>query len=91
MKQPASFTWFGERNRPMDVYRPCPCGICSKNRRGVGYLSFSDGEGHGFTVWIEKESVFERLKHALRQRRAQRSTLTIQSKRKRDIRKRAVN
>lgn len=59
------FTWKGERNRPLDVYRPCSCGTCSATQNGIGYLSFSDGDGWGFTVWLEDEEVFLMLKAAL--------------------------
>lgn len=66
MRARADFIWKGERNRQLGVYRPCRCRVCSKNRRGVGYLSFSDGNGSGFTVWIENEMVLRRLRTALR-------------------------
>ncbi|HYM78781.1 MAG TPA: HNH endonuclease [Candidatus Dormibacteraeota bacterium] len=65
------FAWNGERNRPLDVYRPCPCGICSGNRKGVGYLSCSDAKGHGFTVWIQSEEIFRRLSSVFRKTRLQ--------------------
>lgn len=67
MRDSADFVWNnGERNRQLSVYRPCPCGTCSSTRKGVGYLSYSDANGRGFTVWIEDEKVFRRLKSALR-------------------------
>jgi hypothetical protein len=67
MGESADFIWNnGERNRQLSVYRPCPCGTCSSIRRGVGYLSFSDMKGRGFTVWLENEEVFQRLRDALR-------------------------
>jgi len=66
MGESADIVWNGEKNRQLDVYRACPCGVCSKNREGVGYLSFSDANGRGFTIWIEDENVFRRLRHALR-------------------------
>jgi len=55
------FVWDGERNRELSVYRPCSCGICSKGRRGVAYLSSSNASGQGFTIWIENEEVVKRL------------------------------
>lgn len=58
--------WTGERNRQLNVYRPCPCGVCSKNRKGFGYLSSSDENGLGFTIWIEDERVFRGLVRVLR-------------------------
>jgi hypothetical protein len=66
MGESAGFIWKGERNRQLAVYRQCQCNVCSKSSRGVGYLSFSDANGDGFTVWIEDEIVFRRLKTALR-------------------------
>jgi len=66
MKENTDLVWNGERNRQLRVYRPCPCNICSKNRKGVGYLSFSDTEGRGFTIWLENENVYRRLRSALR-------------------------
>lgn len=68
------FVWNdAERNRRLDVYRPCPCGTCSVCRRGVGYLSFSDDRGNGFTVWLQDEEVFDRLGAALNQLRKEHS------------------
>lgn len=66
MREGADLIWKGERNRQLATYRSCQCNVCSKSSRGVGYLSFSDGNGNGFTVWIEDEKVFRRLKNALR-------------------------
>jgi hypothetical protein len=66
MGESGDVIWKGERNRQLAVYRPCQCSACSKSSRGVGYLSFSDANGNGFTVWIENEMVFRRLKTALR-------------------------
>jgi hypothetical protein len=64
------FAWNrGEMNRQLTVYRPCTCGTCSAVRQGVGYLSFSDSHGRGFTVWLENEEVFQRLRRALGQLR----------------------
>lgn len=61
--------WNGERNRPLNVYRPCSCIECSANREGVGYLSYSDAGGNGFTLWIEDEAVFRQAQRALGQLR----------------------
>jgi hypothetical protein len=66
MGESADIIWIGEKNRQLGVYRACPCGVCEKSRLGIGYLSFSDANGHGFTIWIEDEKVFRRLRHALR-------------------------
>lgn len=72
MAKGADTVWNGERNRQLDVYRPCPCGVCSKNQIGVGYLSSSDAKGRGFTIWIVNEEVFRRLRRALRRFRENR-------------------
>jgi hypothetical protein len=61
LKRGSDFIWYGERNRRLDVYRPCPCGGCSKHHRGIGYLSSSDAKGRVFWVLIEDEEVFQRL------------------------------
>ena len=60
------FAWKGERNRPLGMYRPCPCNVCLEARRGVGYLSWSDAKGHGFTMWVESEKVFRMMRRALK-------------------------
>jgi hypothetical protein len=66
VRQSPDLTWDGEKNRQLSVYRACPCGVCSKSRNGCGFLSCSDANGHGFTVWIENEKVFRTLRRALR-------------------------
>jgi len=66
MRESADSVWNRERNRQLAVYRPCPRGVCLGNRKGVGYLSCSDATGRGFTIWIEEEKVFRRLRHALK-------------------------
>jgi len=66
MRKGGDIVWDGERNRQLDAYRACSCGVCSKSRKGVGYLSFSDARGRGFTIWIEDEMVFRRLRNAIR-------------------------
>jgi len=60
------FTWNGERNRPLRAYRPCTCNVCSRGRMGVGYISWSDADGQGFTVWIESEGIFHMMERALK-------------------------
>jgi hypothetical protein len=66
MPDSVDFIWnSGEKNRQLAVYRPCPCGTCSIARKGIGYLSFSDAKGEGFTIWLANEEVFERLNGAL--------------------------
>ena len=66
MKKSGDIVWDGERNRQLDVYRACRCGVCSRGPKGVGYLSFSDASGRGLTIWIEDEKVFRRLRNAIR-------------------------
>jgi hypothetical protein len=54
------FTWKGEKDRPLQVLRPCHCGCDNRGGRlGVGYLTGSDEEGNGFTIWIESEEVYQ--------------------------------
>lgn len=53
------FIWVGERERPLRLYRPCSCGCDYRDgNKGIGYLSGSNQEGVGFTIWIESEEVF---------------------------------
>ena len=56
------FTWLGEKNRPVRLSRPCPCG-CDLRDGGdfVGYVSGSDKQGKGFTVEIDDESVYRAI------------------------------
>jgi len=65
MRETADCAWNGERNRPLSAYRACPCAVCSKGRRGVGYLSFSNAKGRGFTIWMRNEMVFRGLRQAV--------------------------
>ena len=54
--------WNGQHNRLLSLYRPCVCGCDERNgKHGVGYISASDGDGRGFTLWIEEEKTFKRL------------------------------
>lgn len=62
MEKSGEFIWKGEANRQFGAYRPCKCGVCSRDRKGVGYLSFSDANGNGFTIWIKREKIFQRLR-----------------------------
>jgi hypothetical protein len=66
MRKSAEFAWIGEKNRTLDAYRACLCGVCSRNCKGAGYLSSSDANGHGFTIWIQDEKVFRRIRRGLR-------------------------
>jgi len=59
-------TWKGEKDRLLQVRRSCPCGCDDRGGRpGVGYLTGSDGEGNGLTIWIESEEVYLRLERLL--------------------------
>jgi len=58
--------WKGESNRPLGAYCPCKCGCDYRDGIfGVGYLSASDDDGNGFTIWVEDERIFARFKAAL--------------------------
>lgn len=53
------YLWKGEPNRVLGTYRPCRCGCDNRDgMRGVGYLSASDDDGNGFTIWIEDERIY---------------------------------
>lgn len=60
MKNKKQKTWHGEANRPFGAYRPCECGCDNRDgKTGVGYFSGSDGNGCGFTIWIDNEEVYQ--------------------------------
>jgi len=60
------WTWRGEANRRLAAYRPCWCGCDYRDAIfGVGYVSASDSNGNGFTIWIEDERIYLRLEAAL--------------------------
>jgi hypothetical protein len=52
----------GEKGRRFGVFVPHHCLATWKARGvkgpGVGYISATDGDGNGFTIWIESEEVF---------------------------------
>lgn len=54
--------WTGEKNRSLSLRRPCKCG-CDKRAgiTGVGYLTASDHNGNGFTLWLTDEITFKTL------------------------------
>lgn len=53
----------GDENRPLMLKRPCPCGCDVRDgKKGVGYLTGSDENGNGFSLWIESEAAYERLR-----------------------------
>ena len=56
------YLWEGEKNRVLQVKRPCDCGTCQADGvHGVGYLTGSDKHGNGFTLWIEQEEVYQMI------------------------------
>jgi len=56
----------GERGRPLMVCRPCPCGCDVRGGvPGVGYLTGSDADGNGFTLWIKDEAAYSRIASTL--------------------------
>lgn len=62
-------TWIeGERNRPLTIRRNCPCGVCriSGAGKGVGFLTWSDANGNGFTLWFDREEDYRELAKQLR-------------------------
>lgn len=61
------FTWEkGEKNRPFELHRPCSCGCDERDgNNGVGYLTGSDKDGNGVTVWIETEEVFQSVRKVI--------------------------
>jgi hypothetical protein len=60
----------GERSRELAVCRPCACGCDTRlGVPGVGYLTGSDPDGNGFTLWIKEEAMYERLARTLRRMR----------------------
>jgi hypothetical protein len=64
-----AFPWVGEKSRPLKVTRPCECGCDERGgEKGVGYLSGSTKEGHGFTLWIQDEETYQAVRAVLAQR-----------------------
>jgi hypothetical protein len=58
--------WTGEENRPLTLQRPCTCGCDDRDgHKGVGYLTGSDEDGRGFSLWIESEALYQRLERTL--------------------------
>ncbi len=66
---PIQYTWKGEPNRRLSVNRPCECGCDAAFRdENVGYLSGSDDDGNGFSIWIADSRVYRLLEEKLRER-----------------------
>lgn len=56
-------TWNGDVARPLQICRPCPCGCDLRGgNKGVGYLTGSNDQGEGFTIWIQDEAVYQAIK-----------------------------
>ncbi len=56
-----------DKGRPLQACRPCPCGCDERTgSEGVGYLTGSDEDGNGFTIWIESEEVFNAVSAVLK-------------------------
>lgn len=59
-------TWQGDEERPVQTWRPCPCGCDLRDGAyGVGYLSGSTPDGRGFSIWIEDEEVYQAVQAVL--------------------------
>ena len=61
--------WSGEnveKCRELNVYRLCECG-CSDKEGAVGYLSGSDEDGNGFTLYLFNENLYQLLEELIRQ------------------------
>jgi hypothetical protein len=55
--------WNGERDRAVRLQRPCECGCDERDRseRLVGYLTGSDSNGEGFTLYMPDEATYQRF------------------------------
>lgn len=59
--------WKGEQDREMKFYLPCSCGCDFRGMtqkqidKYVGYISGSDANGNGVTVWITQKE-YEAIK-----------------------------
>lgn len=56
--------WQGESLRQLRAARPCSCGCDERDGEHAGwagYLTASDADGRGFTLWVKDESAFEAL------------------------------
>ena len=57
-KHVEQLVWKGDENRAFRLQRPCECGC---DNPGIGYLTGSDEDGNGFTVWIETEEIYQAI------------------------------
>ena len=47
--------WRGEPGRPLQFMRPCSCGCDAREgKRCVGYITGSDADGLGFSLWVKR-------------------------------------
>jgi len=60
--------WKGDFGRTPRVQRPCECGCDLRDgAKGVGYLTGSDSDGNGFTLWITDEKLYKTMEKAFQQ------------------------
>ncbi len=63
------FVWQSPNEEPnhyVKVQRPCECGCDFRDGDfGIGYLIGGLGNGKGFTIWIETEEVYQRLRELI--------------------------
>jgi len=53
----------GDKGRALSLCRPCPCGCDERDGyHGVGYITGSDSDGTGFSLWIEEEAVYQAVR-----------------------------
>ena len=56
----------GEKSRPVSLKRPCPCGCdLREGKPGVGYLTGSDANGNGFSIWVPNEETYLSIQKAM--------------------------
>lgn len=58
--------WNGAADREPRVCRPCDCGCDERGGyKGVGYLTASNEDGEGFTLWLDTEEQFRALREVV--------------------------
>jgi hypothetical protein len=61
--------WKGEPNRMFRIQRPCSCGCDERDgKKGVGYITGSDKNGNGVTIWIADEKVYRIMAECIGQK-----------------------
>jgi len=53
--------WHGERNRPLSAFTPCTCGCDTATRPIAGYITASNAQGRGFTMYVYDREDLEYL------------------------------